>query len=390
MQPSHLSVLSTIKKKEMNSRKYLVKLTPHHQFFFGGESSFGGDDGAQANYLVKSSYMPQQTGLLGLVRHQLLLQNGLLDTGKISDKTKASLLIGPKSFRIGEEDLQFGVIKKISPMMLTGKNDYYFPTNLEYQFDKETDEPVLRKFIIMDGLPLLEDFDPKNWLSDWLVNRDMSDFKPFDQSEKVTSNGFFSDKQQVGIRKNYKGVTDEKAYYLQTFKKLTPGYSFAFLLELNKNFEYNAQHVPVCFQSSDVVIFGGEQSSFKMEVSAANKPFDELAPKYPAHEKFCKIVLLSDTKLKDNQLFDDLVFAISETTDFRFLETSVAETKNYAGLAKNGSRGKLTKSKGFKLLKKGSVLYYEEGEHEKVVAALDNPVFQMIGYNHYKVIKPDT
>lgn len=374
----------------MNSKKYLVKLTPHHQFFFGGEASFGGVDGEQANYLVKSNNFPQQTGLLGLIRHQLLLQNDLLENGNITNKKQASALIGPKSFRIGEEDLHFGTIKKISPMMLAGENDYYFSTNREYQIDKDSKKETLRKFKINQGLPVLEGFDPKEWLSDWLVNQKMNDFKPYDQSEKITSHGVFSEKQQVGIRKNYKGVTDEKSYYLQTFKKLAPGYSFAFLLELNTHYECSGQQLPVSFQSSDVVIFGGEQSAFKMEVSTTDKSFEELTPAYPANEEFSKIVLLSDTKLKDNQLFDDLVFSISETIDFRFLETSVNDTVNYAALSKKRVKEKLTKSKRFKLLKKGSVLYFEENKLEQVAKALNDPDFQMIGYNCYKVIKPNS
>ena len=377
----------------MNSKKYLVKLTPHHQFFFGGEATFGeasfGDGSEQVNYLVKSNDMPQQTGLLGLIRHQLLLQNDLLDNGNITNRKQASALIGPKSFRDGEADLSFGAIKKISPLMIVGVEGYYFPLNREYQIDKKTKKRTLRKFELKDGLPLLNGFDPKENLLNTLVNQDLSDFQPYEYNEDKKE-GLFSAKQQVGIRKNYQGVTDEKAYYLQTFKKLAAGYSFGFMLELADQYKWSDTKEQVKFQSSDVVIFGGEQCAFKMEVEETKQSFEELVPNYLANEHFNKIVLLSDTKLTDNQLFDHLVFSISETSDFRFLQTSVEETKNYAALSKDRNKGKLTKSKRFKLLKKGSVLYYEQSNHEKVIASLDDPVFQMIGYNHYKVIKPNS
>ena len=63
----------------MTTKKYIVKLTPHDKFFFGGEKNFGqkekkDDDTSITNYFVKSNYFPQQTGVLGFVRHQLLLQ----------------------------------------------------------------------------------------------------------------------------------------------------------------------------------------------------------------------------------------------------------------------------------------------------------------------------
>lgn len=374
----------------MNSKKYLVKLTPHHQFFFGGEATFGettfGDGSEQVNYLVKSNDMPQQTGLLGLVRHQLLLQNDLLDNGNITNRKQASALIGPKSFRDGEADLAFGAIKKISPLMMVGNDNYYFPVNKEYQFDEDSNKIKLRKFQLREGLPVLEGYKPKDGFLNSLVNQNLSDFQPCEYDEDKKE-GLFSEKQQVGIRKNYKGVTDEKAYYLQTFKKLAAGYSFGFILELADQCEWSNAKEQVKFQSSDVVIFGGEQCAFKMEVEETQQSFEELVPDYPANEHFNKIVLLSDTKLQDNQLFDYLVFSISETSDFRFLQTSVEGTKNYAALSKDKKKGKLTKSKRFKLLKKGSVLYYEKSNHEKVIEALDDPVFQMIGYNHYKVIE---
>lgn len=372
----------------MNSKQYLIKLTPHHRFFFGGEGSFGGTDGEQANYLVKSNYFPQQTGILGLIRHQLLIQNDLLKTGKISDKIKAKVLIGEKSFRMGQDNLTFGVIKNISPVMIAKDDQFYFPVNKEYQLDKKTENPVLREFQVKEGLPYLNKFNPKSPLADWFVNQSVTDFKPYHKNETITSNGPFMANQQVGIRKNYAGVTEEKAYYLQTFLTLDTNYSFAFTLALDEYYSFKNELEQVLFHSSDLVVFGGEQSTFKMEVMPLEESFDQLTPNYPASDQYYKIVLLSDTKLASNEIFDHLEFAITETKDFRFLETSVDHTNNYAGLSTISSNGKLTKSKRFKLLAKGSVLYFKKSEKDFITKELDNPLFQMIGYNRYKIIKP--
>ena len=54
-----------------NPKTYFVTLTPRQLFFFGGEQ------GETADYYLKGSFIPQQTALLGLVRHQVLLQNRL-------------------------------------------------------------------------------------------------------------------------------------------------------------------------------------------------------------------------------------------------------------------------------------------------------------------------
>ena len=83
----------------MSKTIYHIKLRPLDKFFFGGEQNF--DGGKERNYLVHSAYFPQQTALLGLVRHMLLLndtsvfQNGTIIKGK---EKLVEALIGEKSF----------------------------------------------------------------------------------------------------------------------------------------------------------------------------------------------------------------------------------------------------------------------------------------------------
>lgn len=366
----------------MNSKRYLVKLTPHAPFFFGGENSFGGPDGNQTNYLVKSNYFPQQTGILGLVRHQLLIQNNLLQQGNIKkeDKDAATRLIGPVSFRLGNEDLQFGAIKKVSPVFIMHGEYSYFPVNKEYQFDEG--ELQLRNFTSKYDLPLLEDYDPKTGLPDLLVNKSLTDFKQYDCDS--TEKGIFIEQQQTGIHKNYHGVTGINAYYLQTFYHLKKDWSFAFLLELNDE--------NVIFGSQDHVVFGGEQSAFKMEVKAGyEKNLEELLPSYRAHERFEKIVLVSDTYLNTKEVLDPAVFTISEIVNFRFLKTEIAGTNNYAALNKGSgndrTNGKLCKSARYHLLKKGTVIYTKDSaDSDTIIKGLKNERFELIGYNQLKRI----
>lgn len=64
---------------------YLIKLTPLDKFFFGQKKTFGDDN---VNYVVYSSFFPQQTALLGLLRYQVLQIAGeeVFKNNKIQDK----------------------------------------------------------------------------------------------------------------------------------------------------------------------------------------------------------------------------------------------------------------------------------------------------------------
>lgn len=351
----------------MATQKYLVKLTPHDKFFFGGERTFGENN--QANYFVVSNYFPQQTGILGLIRHQLLLQcddETIFKDNKIVNATNAGKLIGPHSFTIGN-GFDFKAIESISPVFIcdsntTDKNEaFYFPANKEYQwYEKLNDaceKETVNKFLQIElkPHPLLKGYDAKFDLPDLLMNK---------SGKRIRYTDVFIKHQQVGIRKQYEGGTDEKAYYIQTFFKLNKNYSFAFVVELDESTK---------FSSRDIVVFGGEQQAFKMEVNPFNGKFKELIPNYEKSDNSDKVVLVSDAYVKDD-IMSVCDFAITETVDFRFLVTS-NDTKNYYS--------KPTKSYKYNLYKKGSVFYGDTG---KIVNKLVKELFEKIGYNKYKII----
>lgn len=385
----------------MTYKRYLVKLTPHATFFFGGERSFGGVDGQQANYMVQSNYFPQQTGILGLIRHQLLLQNGCIVGNGIdkSKKVEAGKLIGEKSFRIGEGPLGFGLIQKISPVFVsTPKNDFLFPANKEYQLvtNNQTKEFVARELSVYGPKASLDtdeneqsnsnthyylkDYDPKDGLPDLLFNKNGSIRRRYDclpEDDGKLFNGIFIKNTQTGIHKNYAGVTEEKAYYIQTSYRLVQDYSFAFLVELKDEPSFN-------FGSQPNVIFGGEQSAFKMEVSEFAQSFDDIKPQYEKTPAFDKLTLLSDAFVQDNRISDVSDFTISDAVDFRCLTTSVRDTNNYADLPSDGKKSAVWKSEKLNLLKKGSVFFGDTVEIEK---CLKEPNFEMIGYNQYTITK---
>lgn len=368
----------------MDTIKYLVKLTPHEKFFFGGEQTFGErldkNDDTETNYLVKSNYFPQQTSILGLMRFQLLVQAGskIFDNGSIQNANEACILIGESSFKI-ENGFPIGKIHSISPVFICNTinnttNKYLFPANKEFQKyiklnDDCTEEPhddFLELAKGKNGAFYLKNYDPKYPFDDFLIDKKLKRYK----YEEI-----FKEHKQVGIRKQYAGGTDDDAYYIQTFFKFKSKqiinestYSFAFVVELEKN---------INFRSQQVVNLGGEQQTFKMEVIPDfEEDFNSLIPDYQPTPNYDKVVLVSDSYIKDDKIFTKTLFSITDIVDFRFLNTETRTQKNYYN--------RPLKSKKFNLLKKGSVLY---GDITKISEHLDNDAFNKLGYNIYKQIK---
>ncbi len=382
--------------------KYLIKLTPHSTFFFGGENTFGEEN---ANYFVKSNYFPQQTSLLGLIRYQLLLQSGskTFVNNKIQNEENAKILIGKKSLDIEDKKFAFGIIERISPVFISYKdNNFLFHANKEYQWvdkenKKEINDFVFREFKKINKsqsviysekefIPYLEEYNPKSELPDLLVNKDLSikKYYKFDSDKKdKPENGIFIGDKQVGIRKNYDGKSDEKAFYVQTFYRLDNGYSFCFLLELKDGTDFN---------SNDVVILGGEQSKFKMEVIPESDDifktkiptgnFVNLIPNYKPSESTDKIILVSDA-YANNGILVISDFAVTEIIDFRGIKSSIEKTKSYSALSDKDSSA-LGKTGKYNFFKKGSVLY---GNTNDIKNKLENTTLQKIGYNIFKPIK---
>jgi len=360
----------------MATKKYLVTLTPHDKFFFGGEKTLGTDN---QNYLVESRYFPQQTSVLGFIRYQLLVQStgGIFVDNEIKKQDDAKKLIGPSGFTIGSTK-GYGKIKSLSPVFVVNKNagnnddKFYFPGNKEYQTQKKYDDKCNLKeedvFVepvkinnnqkqLNTGKPLikLEKYDPKFDLYDFLLNK---------KGDRKTYDEIFTEHKQVGIRKNYEGKTDDKAYFVQTYRKMKNGYAFGFIVELD-GFD---------LKSKEVVIFGGEQQAFKMEVTGFSDNFQDLIPNYEPSQNFNKIVLVSDTCVKKD-VIDKFDFAITETADFRFMETKTGG-HNYH---------QVNKSKKYNLYKKGSVFYFD-GDKNNLSSTFNKADFRKIGYNHYKII----
>lgn len=352
--------------------KYLIKLKPYDKFFFGTGKEFGEDN---QNYFIVSSYFPQQTTLLGMLRYQMLRQAGdeVFSDDKIQSPQKATELIGKHSFNADEMN-DFGKIESISPVFLiqNGEEKIY-PCSREYQKNSSSNSIayIAGEFEMNGDQVVVKKYNPKMGLDDLFLNGD--DYLSYDD--------VFIPTTQVGIRKKYEGGTDESAFYMQTFYRFAaseqcndPMFEFAFYATLQDDTQIT---------SESLVYMGGERQPFQMTVENVTEGYS-CNREYLPTNGFHKIILLSDAYHEGN-LSKQCDFAITGLRNFSCLKTRVG-IKKYHNVGKN-KRSEIKKSDQVQLYTRGSVFYFADDEKLKQFAeTLKKSPFYQIGYNYFKTI----
>jgi CRISPR-associated protein Cmr3 len=198
----------------------------------------------------------------------------------------------------------------------------------------------------------------------------------------------FTESEQVGIKKGREGQTEEEAYYKQVFLRMEKGFSYAFFIRLNT--EWDNKSVVL---KDNIISMGGERSTFKMtlkEVSKKNSGetakelFDKILPDFTEE----KIILYSDAFV-DTRILSLCEFAVTESTYFRNIISDVKNTRKFYNLKPRDDESKKTPYLGKRLnfLKRGSVLYPKDDEDsiKKLENYLNRPNYKKIGYNYYKI-----
>lgn len=356
-------------------------MTPLNTFFFGGEKTFTTPSG-ETNYFARSNRWPQQTTVLGMLRYLIGKQCNF-----------DPLKIGDHSFIYDSKD-GFGIIEKLSPVFIiskdkTDKDIYLLEAGIDHQKHKETSKiertqlkPELpsekSKFGVYfteykgnQNIPNLN-FDYKEFLIPALFNSACTK-ELFDPSE------LFHEQFQVGNKKNYKGSTDDEAFFKQVFYRLEKNCAFAVILETNELLPF------------DVVIdtMGADQSIYRIEAMPLEKidsVFEEIEKGNNSITDANRIVLLSDAYVKSENL-NKCTFSICDTTDFRNIITH--SVSNEAGIATQyfhgmNSLGSAQKTKvKYNLLRRGSVLFTETPKD--LLQDLKNDIFHKIGYNYFQL-----
>lgn len=354
--------------------KYLIKLKPLDTFFFSQESKYRkkrGETEVEADYYQQSAYFPQQTTLLGMLRYYVLLKNNQIP---ITEKTKAEQLIGTNSFDATAKRT-YGDIKNLSAVFITDKdNNFYFknPKDLILKDNKPTyltKEDSNFKSNLSKEMLFFSNYVEKEGLDSFLINSE-ENILNFD-FDKETEKGVFVKNEKVGIKKNEKGETDDKAFYKQVFYSLNKGYSFGIIAEIDNMEEHKG-----------FVSMGAEKSPFEISFEKINTNIEDKLTLKDTNNP--KIVLLSDAYIS-NYDTNDFQFAISDTKTFRFLKTEVKEGKEYYS-SNPLKKGEITRSKKLSLITRGSVFYFKDELQMNTFSEKLNKEtnFVQIGYNQHK------
>lgn len=373
----------------MPTYTHLITLRPLDKFFFGSENTFNTADGGKSNYLVASRYFPQQTTLLGMLRLELLLQNGLLAevTDTLKNKPAATALIGNSGFSLyhaiksnyTEKVNGWGVIQNISPVFLQNGNENYFVAPNDFHFTLQPQTPASMSLQFGETItkpvpvPLYTEYDAKKYYQTQLLS---------DRFSKKDIDQVFKERQQVGINKK----SEEEGYFKQSHYTLADGFAFAFYAELNlpEDKHLNGGLIPM----------GGERSVFKMEITPLKDANDSL-PTWDTsglpQSSLSKICLLTDAFVPAD-LSGCCAFAYNSVISFRQIETNLTDTKNFWDMNNNQDRhtnrnGKAVKSQLYNFFARGSVFYAHSGKLTDLQNAFNLSALQQVGYNHFITIQ---
>ncbi|MCJ7483639.1 MAG: hypothetical protein MUO31_11820 [Thermodesulfovibrionales bacterium] len=259
------------------SRPYLITFTPLGSYFFGSYLSF------KEGFHVVSNRFPQQTGILGCLRSTLLKQNKLLNGFNYpdfeNDMDKIHALTGTSKMNgIDEDDDNFGIINRISPVFLVIKNgkeaaDFLFQAPWDAQ--------------LIDGQIRYVEYKSRTGVKTFVRNQDKSTAVISDRDHKkgnsdifggldfwqayllhsnvpndsyLKAEDIFKKRKSKGIARKERQTVNE-AFYVKTDYRFTGDYAFGVIVHFA---EY-------CVLEKQDISFGGESSLFRLEVHEADE-----------------------------------------------------------------------------------------------------------------------
>lgn len=408
-----------------------ISLRPQGKFFFGGESNFnqtGEEKKRRSTYVLHSRLFPQQTGALGLLRNQLLLQSGLLsdNTVAVNNKKQAELLIGKTGFRLNTTANDYGVIKRISSVFLqSADGELCPPAPLDDVIMKNKE--VNKSMVFAQGEH--QGNVPAGQLKNYREKQGVSTQFQHPTHGNLEVEELVTDQKRVGITKSarpWKGnvprVDASSGYYCQIFrqfqtKRAAPDQSFhikgfCFYAEIalsisDGNTTLHWSDKTISANEKDkytlqpaLVEFGGERSTFQMDVEVLDGQQDWTLPtvKYQnttienaQSSSVKRLVLLSPAFVPAlSALSQATLLRVTKTLAFRFLQSIVSQTSTFQAVHRTGTlqpdTSALVESKLFQLLDRGSVLYFDTHKQSLVENLFDQPSFKAIGYNQYQII----
>jgi CRISPR-associated protein Cmr3 len=387
----------------MSKYSHTIDLIPLDKYHFSSDKKYRNQIKKDNNgkwkrklvqdYLQRSRTFPQQTSIVGALRYMMLYINGEIP---IKDKEVANKIIGKKSWSIDNPDLDLGLIREVSPVMLfDGDTGYDFITNSLHFYSLE---PYVCNAHEVEYSSFTKDGGKKQ--SSWKGYNDKSYYPRFMQQlmesdecmpkyqEKVDANsdittealknldyGPFVSTSKIGIDKVKNSNDDPDAFYKIHDYKLNNGSFFRVYANLD-----------IEDTQTEIIPIGADGNLFYVVIRKENCPhtFEQLSPDNLA------ISLISDTYLDENEyewLMEKTIFSASNIVPFGYIKTS--NTKGNKYYTKNPSTGRendfrLDRGR-IQLLEAGSVFYFDNKEdvEEMVNKMRGHTQMRMIGYNMF-------
>ena len=354
-------------------KTYKITFKPAEPYFFGNEKNFVFPGQTQksaysSSYFIKSEKTPSQSTILGALRYIFLVHKKTdfkYDKYEKEDNEKA---VGEASFDAERNDVQqFGIIKKVSPVFLCGKdkkgsNVTLIPTPMDHKIVvadengkkiKTTEYTPFSDYIqaeTSEGKKLYaDDFDVKEGLA--------HNYCAVENGEIYESEDLFTTDLRIGINRSSK----RDGFFKKEYSMLKNDFSFAVYAELDADDAVTA--------SVQHVFLGQGKSAFSVTFTEEKKDLSKTVEcflkKFKREYQF--VYCLSDSFITD---FDDenVLFCAIDTKDYRSFRT-----KEQGRIEKDGNL--------YHLLKAGSILYVNDAEQWTSKNKKENA--KNIGFNSF-------
>lgn len=366
-------------------KTYRVDFKPITPYFFGNEKTFPytgqtiGQDLSNA-YYIKSERVPSQTTILGALRYLFLPHKKSDYTYSDLEFSENTARVGAKSFDIScEEEQDFGIIRKISPIYLYHKNyGILIPTPFDHNTQSQSDkyQPFENYAVVEtpDGKKLYtNDYNPKPAFG--LTDSYMT----LDTQTLVPSNKLFSFEDRVGIAID----KEKKAFFKKKYAILANGYSFSIYLTLSDDgaidaLKKSSNGTPCVFmgqgKSAFLVYFEEQENPMEPDKNGETKISKFMKKMLPDGINGTALYFASDAVIKSSAaLYEKTLFSVIKTKDYRAFGISYRNTEG-------NMRGSFQKEETlYKLIAAGSIII--TSDEPAVLALFKNPNAKKIGLN---------
>jgi len=358
----------------------LVTFRPLGHYFFGSEATHGNGEGA--NYFAIGNPLPQQTTLLGTLRHLLFLNYG--NDGR-----------GLDSFNPDDASRNnWGYVQKLSPLFLRNGAGHFF---LRQALDRQPGSPPLPLKETSTGAVVFADYT-QAWLPAYK-------WKGYEKKkgvadEWVSSEGIVQSFGQIFRANTRPGIPKKELYnkdgkvgpglYKQTTWRLEKDWSFCVMVDFSLEVDIekiNDQTLPM----------GGEKTVFHISVEDIGQDFETLFsegqmfyPEDTTQLEERRIVLIADAMARP-ELLKHTIGGSTEAVDFRHIRTHIGVQKfgplKVVQPGDTADNSMLSKSTKFTLFRRGSVFVCaDDAALSHVKKSLDIEPWQSAGFNRYFVL----